>query len=728
MSRNVGWTAGAFLRRSVVAQPLTQNGLLPRFSLQTHSQTFWRSNELQTRSFVSNPHLIGLSSANSHFSTHAPHFRPHASHILRTPSNIRGQGHTSVSVTVLSAWCRYASSRSNKAARPRVSGDRRNKSSVTDGSSKSKRTPPQAPQATLSPQPQAPPKGSKQPPASKLDKPQASSKHLLDRLPHTLPHLKRPTKAELLEAASGFWSRIKIHFKWLTIRSSRPFNADEIYALFSWIVAAHVLWIVLGTTTFVMLTVFLINTAFSQETLAKWIGNYMTKSSGIKVVFETAVVPKWRDGVISFRKVYVSRRPGQQGGGKVSKGTQTAAAAAAAAAAQREKDGKEGHDDAVEGAEPEEDTNYTQFDISIDTVNVTLSFSRWFNGKGLLEDVEIKGIRGVIDRTSVQTVEGVDPRSYKHEHQPGDFELSSFKMEDLLVTIYQPGGFRPFAASVYSCDLPQLRKQWLFYDFLSANMMSGSFDNSLFTIHPRQTHNYTGTQLSSGRESEDGSTWKKHSRIRIDGLNIDHLNRGYDGPFSWIHEGNVDIVADIMLPNDDDESLAKVMSDMYDRVEATVTQNGRKHHFSDHAPQGFDDHHHDEGVAPADDNDEDKRFMIMDMRVHLNDVRAAVPIFTRDISYVNNALVRPIVAYINAKRTFIPVNCRVVKKVSEFDGSWTLYDSGLMEEVSREMYDAFARDVLDDRTVRKRRIKKVGIWTLQLAAQALFLGLAGNIA
>jgi distribution and morphology protein 31 len=531
-----------------------------------------------------------------------------------------------------------------------------------------------------------------------------------------------------LEAASGFWARIKIHFKWLTIRSARPFNADEIYALFSWILAAHVLWIVLGTTTFFMLTVFLINTAFSQETLAKWIGNYLTKSSGIKVVFETAVVPKWKDGVISFRKVYVSRRPGQQGG-KVSKGSQTEMAAAAAAIAQQEKDEQDGKEAATQGVEQEEDTNYTQFDISIDTVNVTLSFSKWFNGKGLLEDVEIKGIRGVIDRTSVRTIEGIDPRSYKHEHNPGDFELNSFKMEDLLVTIYQPGGFRPFAVSVYSCDLPQLRKQWLFYDFLSANMMSGSFDNSLFTIHPRQTHNYTGSQLSHGRESEDGSTWKKHSRIRIDGLNIDHLNRGYDGPFSWIHEGNVDIVADIMLPNDDDESLAKVMSDMYDRVEATVTQNGRKHHFSDHAPHGLDEHHHEDGsTQEEEDKEEDKRFMIMDMRVHLNDVRAAVPIFTRDISYVNNALVRPIVAYINSKRTFIPVNCRVVKRVSDFDGSWTLYDSGLMEEVSREMYDAFARDVLDDRSVRKRRIKKVGIWTLQLAAQALFLGLAGNMA
>lgn len=510
---------------------------------------------------------------------------------------------------------------------------------------------------------------------------------------------------------------MKVHFKWLTIRSSRPFNADEIYAMVSWILAAHILWIIVGTTTFFSLTIFLINTAFTQETLAKWIGNYLTQSSGIKVVFESAVVPKWKDGVISFRKVFVSRRPGQ-GQAKVSKGSQMSAAAAAAAIAHKERE-------VTEGVVEEEDTNYSQFDISIDTVNVTLSFSKWMNGKGLLKDVEIKGIRGVVDRTSVQDPEEyVDPRSYKHEHQPGDFELDSFKMEDLLVTIYQPNNFRPFSVSIYSCDLPQLRKQWLFYDFLSANMMSGSFDNSLFTIHPRQTHNYTGTQLSNGRDTEDGRTWKKQSRIRIDGLNIDHLNRGYDGPFSWIYEGNVDIVSDIMIPNENDDSIAKVMSDMYDRVEATVTSKNHNH-FSDHA-HGFEQDHHDE---PKEQNaGEDKRFIIMDVRVHLNDVRAAVPIFTKDISYVNNALVRPIVAYINARKTFIPVNCRVVKRANEFEGSWTLYDSGLMDDLSREMYDAFARDVFDDNTARKRRIKKVGIWTLQLAAQALFLGLAGNIA
>ncbi|KAJ4301197.1 Mitochondrial distribution and morphology protein 31, mitochondrial precursor [Kalmusia sp. IMI 367209] len=668
------------------------------------------------RAFGSDACSLANSSPSSHLGLVSTLLLRHA---IPRPNNIQ----QSVTLAAASAWSRNARTISSTSKRKNGAANRRNKSSVTD-SSKPKNKQTSAPQATLSPQPEGPPKSSTHPksaPRSDAEHPASSGKHFLEHLPQALPHLKRPTKAELLAAASGFWSRIRVHFKWLTIRSTRPFNADEIYAMFSWILAAHFLWILLGTTTFFMLTVFLINTVFAQETVAQWIGNYLTKSSGIKVVFESAVVPKWKDGVISFRKVFVSRRPGQKNA-YVSKGSQTSAAAAAAAIAHKEKED-------LDGAVEEEDTNYSQFDISIDTVNVTLSFSKWLNGKGMLKDVEIKGIRGVVDRTSVHAIEGVDPRSYKHERQPGDFELDSFKMEDLLVTIYQPDKFRPFSVSIYSCDLPQLRKQWLFYDFLSANMMSGSFDNSLFTIHPRQTHNYTGAQLNDGRDTDDGSTWKKQSRIRIDGLNIDHLNRGYEGPFSWIYEGNVDIVADVMLPNEDDDSLAKVMSDMYDRVEATVTQNHNRH-YSDHAAHGFDEQqqHMPQGNAEQDINDDDKRFIIMDVRVHLNDVRAAVPLFTNDISYVNNALVRPIVAYINTRKTFIPVNCRVVKRASEFDGSWTIYDSGLMDDISREMYDAFARDITDDNTARKRRIKKVGIWTLQLAAQALFLGLAGNIA
>lgn len=420
------------------------------------------------------------------------------------------------------------------------------------------------------------------------------------------------------------------------------------------------------------------------ETLARWVGNYLTKSSGLQVVFESAIVPKWKDGVITFKNVFVSRRPGQ-GAGNVSKGSSTAAATAAAAALSDKSDDQAAHPQETTQSNEKQDTNYTQFDVSIDTVNVTLSFTKWFSGRGPLRDVEVKGIRGVVDRTHVYwPAEYVDPKSYRHEHNPGDFELDSFKMEDLLVTVHQPGGFRPFPISIYSCDLPQLRRQWLFYDFLSANMMSGSFDNSLFTIHPRQTHRYTGAQLNDGVE-ENGkpNPWKKHSRIRIDGLNIDHLNRGVEGPFSWIHEGSVDIVADMMFPADNNESLAKVMSDFYDRLEATVTSNRYQ------PGPGYEAIENNgaetETGTTVVPKQEDKRFLVMDLRIHLNNVRAVVPLFTRDLSYINNALIRPIVAYINSKRTFIPIQCRLVKRVTDFDGSWTIFDSGLMDDLSAEV-------------------------------------------
>ncbi|KAJ5130164.1 uncharacterized protein N7515_006203 [Penicillium bovifimosum] len=535
----------------------------------------------------------------------------------------------------------------------------------------------------------------------------AHNRHLMDRLPH-MPHLHRPSKEELLAAATGFWSRLKVRFKWFSIRSVRPFNLDEITALFSWVLLGHIVWVVVGTTTFFSLLILAINTVFAQETLAGWVGNYLTKSSGVKVVFESAIVPKWRNGVITFKNVFVSKRPGQ-GTGHVSKGSSKSAAAAAAAR------GKTGSEDALAVSDEEEDTNYTQFDLSIETVNVTLSFTKWLNGKGPLHDVEVKGIRGVVDRRHVYwPEEDLDPKSYRHEHHPGDFEIDSFKMHDLLVTVYQPDNFRPFSVSIFSCDLPQLRKQWLFYDFLSANMMSGSYDNSLFTIHARQTHGFTGIRQDTEAEDEGKhSPWKKHNRIRVDGLNVDHLNRGVQGPFSWIHEGTVDIVADIMFPAENDESLAKVMADFYDRLEATVTSNRYPEPMSSD-PNG-------------ESETEDRRFIAMDLRVHLNNVRAVVPIFTRDLSYINNALIRPIVAYINSKRTFIPINCRLVKRVGDFDGSWTIFDSSLMDDLSAATYDAFARDVVDDQA-RKRRFKKVGFWSLQLAAQAIFMGMAGNIA
>ncbi|SPJ87953.1 related to MDM31 - Mitochondrial Distribution and Morphology [Fusarium torulosum] len=546
----------------------------------------------------------------------------------------------------------------------------------------------------------------------------------LPRMPH------RPTKEELLEAASGFWQRLKIRLKWVSIRSMRPWNIDEWGAFVSWFLFGHLAWIIVGTTTFFSLIILSINTVVAQETLARWVGDYLTQSAGVTVVFESAIVPKWRDNVISFRNVFVSRRPGQGNVSSVSKGSSDAAAEAAAG---RKAD--------LGGSSEVDDGNYTQFDVSLSTVNVTLSFLNWWNGKGLLKDVEIKGVRGIIDRTSVTwPAEEVDPLSYRHKHQPGDFEIEKFKMEDLLLTVHQPGGFRPFSISIFSCELPQLRKQWLFYDFLSANHMSGSYDGSLFTIHPRQVH---GVVPSGNGDPEatvgfgDPKAWKKFSRLRIDGLKIDHLNRGVEGPFGWIYEGNVDIVADVMFPADSDESITKVMTDFYDQLEDIVDTN--RHRFirniqeqgpllltSGHLSESTGDIEEDKPADEPQQSDEERRYLIMDLRISMNDVKAAVPLFTKDMSYVNQTLVRPIVAYINAKKTYIPINCRIVKRASDFDGSWSIFDCGLMNDMSAETYDAFANDV-ENQQSRVRRFKKVGFWTLSLAVHALFMGMAGNV-
>jgi distribution and morphology protein 31 len=560
----------------------------------------------------------------------------------------------------------------------------------------------------------------------------------------------------------------------------RPWNADEWGAFVSWVLFGHLVWVLVGTTTFFSLIILFINTVFAQgmfaayplsrsrmlitrlETLAKKIGDYLTQSAGLTVVFESAIVPKWKDGVITFRNVFVSRRPGGQGRSSVQKGSSNAAAEAAAARNQELAD-----------VEEEDDGNYTQFDVTIDTVNVTLSFIKWWNGKGLLKDVEVKGVRGVVDRTSVHwDSDDLDPLSYRHEHNPGDFELDYFKMEDLLVTVHQPDGFRPFSVSIFSCELPQLRRQWLFYDFLSASHMSGSFDGSLFTIHPRQVHGMSSAGERRQADSGTSSPWKKFSRLRIDGLKIDHLNRGVEGPFGWIYEGNVDIVADVMFPTDPAEGIGKVVAEFYDKMEEAVTSN-RYLSILDNAGvrtrkepvieiidnTTSDEFYNSDGTVPLPqeapsppliatatllapaataaalappqeleeiEDDETPSYLVMDMRIHLNDVRAAVPLFNNPhISYVNQALVRPIVAYINAKRTYIPINCRIVKRLTDFDGSWTVWDCGLMDDTSAEVYSAFARNV-EDQQSRVRRFKRVGLWTVSLVVHALLAGVAGD--
>lgn len=136
-------------------------------------------------------------------------------------------------------------------------------------------------------------------------------------------------------------------------------------------------------------------TAIESEYVARALSDYLTAETGAKIIFESAIVPKWKDSRISFKNVYVVRRP-TVARGKPRSGTQTTAIGYDIT------NHPLVHGNGEEEEEPrfsdlcEEDTNYTQFDLTIDSIDVTLSLWRWLDGKGLVKDAVVKGVRGIL--------------------------------------------------------------------------------------------------------------------------------------------------------------------------------------------------------------------------------------------------------------------------------------------------------------------------------------------
>jgi mitochondrial distribution and morphology protein 31 len=63
----------------------------------------------------------------------------------------------------------------------------------------------------------------------------------------SVPHPHRPSRDDLLNVATNFWQRLRIRFKWFTIKSFRKFNADDISAFVTWFLMSQTLWILVGT-------------------------------------------------------------------------------------------------------------------------------------------------------------------------------------------------------------------------------------------------------------------------------------------------------------------------------------------------------------------------------------------------------------------------------------------------------------------------------------------------
>ncbi|KAI8972793.1 mitochondrial distribution and morphology protein family 31/32 [Trametes punicea] len=205
----------------------------------------------------------------------------------------------------------------------------------------------------------------------------------------------------------------------------------------------------------------------------------------------------------------------------------------------------------------------------------------------------------------------------------------------------------------------------------------------------------------------------------MDGLNIDHLQSmsTSGGPFSWLTSGKVDAVLDIKFPRGPSEepALNALLGELADAITSVAIDRIPGQRELAKPPLS----------APSDaedgELDEERPKVVVDIDLRFRDLKAVVPIFTSDISYVNDALIRPIVAFMKwvagfANRTLVPIRCRVVQDLEDFDGSWT-FPAGLIDAISMKVYEAMAYHVTQANF--QRRVKAVGTWSLQMTASAL---------
>ncbi|KNE54899.1 hypothetical protein AMAG_00844 [Allomyces macrogynus ATCC 38327] len=619
-------------------------------------------------------------------------------------------------------------------------------------------------------------------------------------------------------------------------RPSRPWTVDDVLAMASWLFVGNSLLLLVGTTTCVSVILWVANSFQFQELVARAVGWYLTRSTGATVIFESAIVPNWKDGKIALKNVTVRRMhaldESQLAPHYYYYSDEEAEEVAAAAAASASKSSSGGSSSVVyaSGTDPPQPptasslaaasitspapgdvftrpqlprpprpvsrdaNNFTKYEVRIASIDVTLDLIRWLDGKGLVKDMVVKGVRGIIDRRDVfwDDDAATPPRRI---HQPGDFDMERVVVEDLFLTVYNPN-FRPYSVSVFNADLPRLRKQWLLYDIICASSLVGLFDNCLFSLHTPQhpadlfvdpTTSAAGILDANGADDEGAGSdeWvglpRRVTRLKVDGVPIDHLNYGTTGPFGWIIGGTLDITALIHIPRRPQEYMLQpddLLALLVGEIKASALGKIDRVGGGDEDEEGMDKSKRptdrlrrklrkvrESLRTKRDDEDEEVveevveeavvepapvtsglvaspdspaetatdpsspaapaattttgRTLCMDLDLRFNNLRASVPLYSRDLPYLTtNALVRPVVGYMNAHRTAIPLTCRITLPLSNFDGAWTIYDSQLADALAMSIGRAMVRSMLDDAD-RARRIRKVGLWSVRTAAEAV---------
>lgn len=353
----------------------------------------------------------------------------------------------------------------------------------------------------------------------------------------------RMDKERLLSEATNFYQRFKINTKWLLIRGNRPFSANEISTMFSWLLISQIAWIILGTTTFVSILLLIFNTVFAKEVVGRCIGKMLNAYlDGMDVNFQDALIPEWKKRCIRFNKVQL--KTSQQ-----------------------------------EHMEQNEKEPKFEFNLQFHQVELTLNLMKWLWGNGLIQDISVFGMKGDAKVSYAQNPNYsedflIDWFSNKEYH------LGKVQITDSSVNVYDRQVDTNFKLSIYDLEMPQLRFEWMIPDFFNSNIVTGAINHSLFSIHKRQHKLPYVNELE-----QDLQHWKRISRLRLDSINIKDLGLEKSSTFNWVEDGDLEIIADVMLPHTETDTGDYNDKSKYMVLDLKFKFKDLKAKFPDNAPR-----------------------------------------------------------------------------------------------------------------------------------------------
>lgn len=146
------------------------------------------------------------------------------------------------------------------------------------------------------------------------------------------------------------------------------------------------------------------------------------------------------------------------------------------------------------------------------------------NHKSIVDLVEITGVVGKMDTEGLLT---------------HDFHIhNNIKLKDCKVILNSKNSLK-----IFQLELNKISNKSFLLDLMSCEILSGEFNDSLFTIVERQPHLINGKILQLNKDLQNA--WEKISRLQMNKININKL---HNEAFDWIYDGDLEFVVDLMIP------------------------------------------------------------------------------------------------------------------------------------------------------------------------------------